>query len=146
MKHKTLMAVDPGENTAIALWDSSGNKIPIKTEYYDSKDINFLASTFKMLTILYKPQICVMEDARMLGSMTRSANKKFIKLCKIVGCYELILSQYNIPCKLVSVNKWKGTLKNKTLRKWIIDITGINYKPVHVLCAVGIGLNYKGVI
>ena len=144
MTRKSLLTIDPGENTG---WAYFTNDIkPEATGCFTSKSFDCLQVRFQYLLIKYDPDIIVMEDVQSMGLRSTAANKNVNKLNRIIGIYISICNNLQIKYKMVTVSKWKGTLKNKVLRKWVKDITGIDYHPVHTLCAVGIGLNERGVI
>jgi len=144
MTRKTLLTIDPGENTG---WAYFGDDIiPEATGCWKSKEYNILQNEFRCLLKKHIPDIVVMEDVQQMGIKTLAGGKRVNKLNRIIGLYINECNTLKIKWKLVTPIKWKGTLKNKILRKWIIEIIGNDYHPVHTLCAVGIGLNERGLI
>ena len=144
MTRKSLLTIDPGENTG---WAYFTNDIkPEATGCWKSKEYHILQYEFHCLLEKYTPDILVMEDVQPMGLTSMAAMENINKLNRIIGRYQSECDNMHIEYKMVTVSKWKGTLKNKVLRKWVKDITGIDYHPVHTFCAVGIGLNERGVI
>ena len=144
MTRKSLLTIDPGENTGGEYFTNDIK--PEATGCWKSKEYHILQYEFHCLLEKYTPDILVMEDVQPMGLTSMAAMKNINKLNRIIGRYQSECDNMHIEYKMVTVSKWKGTLKNKVLRKWVKDITGIDYHPVHTLCAVGIGLNERGVI
>ena len=132
-----MLAVDPGVHTGWAVFH--GKKVietGVITEFH--YDDFYRALHYK------KPDIVVMESAVVQGMRTQASGKHFTRLCEIIGLYKFACDKLSIPYIMYSVTQWKGQLSNKVVRKWIIEKTGRDYHPVHVLCAVGIGLYHRG--
>jgi len=137
MHKKIMLAVDPGVHTGYAVFE---NETIVKTgtiteNHYDN---------FSHTLIENFIEIVVMESAVVQGMRTQASGKNFTRLCEIIGLYKMACDKLSIPYVMYSVTQWKGQLKNKVVRRWIIEKTGIDYHPVHVLCAVGIGLYHRG--
>jgi len=144
MIRKSLITIDPGESTGWAYFED--DIAPKRTGCWQSKDDFVLQHNFNKLINRFDPDIVIMEDVQPMGLRSMAAAKNLNKLNRIIGRYQSECDAANLNYKMINVIKWKGTLKNKVLRKWIIEITGNDYHPVHTLCAVGIGLNERGLL
>ena len=111
MTRKSLVTIDPGENTGWAYFKQ--DFIPVATGCWHSKDYKTLQSRFKNLLETHSPRLVVMEDVQSMGLRSMAAAKGLNKLNRIIGIYINECNVLGIKYKLITVSKWKGTLKNK---------------------------------
>lgn len=151
-----VATVDPGWNTAVALFTSAHGIHP-QTWFFSHKAIkdniqkmNALADDFALFLDTLHPRKVIFEDVGLWGSDARSMvsaqRGDTFGLAMLIGMYMRECFLRGIPVSTLTPIQWKGNASKDIIRKRVQLRLGADLANEHIYDAVGIGLSVMGVL
>lgn len=160
-----LVAIDPGIDTAIAVWRKTTDVNPIATATFCAKKTpreRGWLSLARNVTVQLQEWLSDYELRGALGFIEEPAffdtssghmvarRGDFCKLAMITGWEISIMTSFGITPRLVGIANWKGQLPKTLVKKRIQKVlgkAGVDLKlSEHAWDAIGIGLAARGML
>ncbi len=147
--------VDPGINTAIAVWYGKRNiptvqSFSVRAGIGEMKQLALLCKYFHSNMLVYQPKECFIESDEFwkgdLRSETSAEKGNLTLLSHIIGSYYGICFELGIDCHFIKAREWKGQMKKEIVARRVQMAIGQTYPSTHRMEAVGIGLALKGIL
>jgi hypothetical protein len=149
-----ILTIDPGRNTAIALWKGIELISCLCIRHKDLDDHKEICKTFN--TMLFDVCGCTMGASfafiegvsiyqASLKSLTSASRGDLTRLAMMVGYYETLLLMQCVTVTIVPPQDWKGQLPDDVIKKRVERVLPSAKKiNIHQYCAIGIGLSLQG--
>ena len=148
------MSVDPGLNTAYAIWDEDIELIDTGVfrirsgKYTSEKKLCDLWRSFNAITRKSKITECCIEGVQVWMGSTRSVTAastgKLMLLSYLVGGYCHICHLEGISFRIINPTEWKGQMSKEVVKRRVERALGQNFDNEHIVDAIGLGLSTWG--
>lgn len=115
----TLMALDPGETTGMAIFKSGPNRIDlIHFAQLDTWPMNFAVASFMSVLETHKPSYVVHEVYRVYGWKTDEHSWSEVPTLRIIGCLETLCIQRSLRYHSQTAQQAKNFCTDDKLKSW----------------------------
>jgi len=163
LRYDNILTIDPGDNTAWALWERDNIHPKVGLIELDKKEnpvvedqLTSMWFQFRSIIQQLKPNKVFMEGVEVYGGSLKSmvAVKKtkhqkipsLFKLSFLIGGYCNICYQHQIPFEIINFTEWGGQLPPQAVRSQVHLIGEKRYTSQHIYDAVMFGYYVQGVV